>query len=100
MTDRDEEGAAAEDTAARQPRRQRKQTLLRLDPAVYDALARWAGEELRSTNAQIEFLLRKALSDAGRLPGTTRPIPRRGRPPRAAGGDGADDGTSGGRTKQ
>ncbi|GKQ41069.1 hypothetical protein ALMP_75880 [Streptomyces sp. A012304] len=60
---------------------QRKQVLLRLDPLVYDALARWASDELRSANAQIEFLLRKALQDAGRLPGEARPIPRRGRPP-------------------
>ncbi|MFH8880491.1 hypothetical protein [Streptomyces californicus] len=59
----------------------RKQTLLRLDPAVHDALARWASDELRSTNAQIEFLLRRALAEAGRLPGSVRPIARRGRPP-------------------
>ncbi|MGW7660596.1 hypothetical protein [Streptomyces sp. NPDC054756] len=38
-------------------------------------------DELRSANAQIEFLLRRALAEAGRLPGETRPIPRRGRPP-------------------
>lgn len=62
--------------------RERKKVLLRLDPAVHDAIARWAADELRSTNAQIEFLLRRALSDAGRLPTATRPIPRRGRPPR------------------
>ncbi len=67
--------------ARRTPPR-RKQTLLRLDPAVHDALARWASDELRSANAQIEFLLRKALAEAGRLPGTARPIPRRGRPPK------------------
>ena len=47
---------------------ERKSLLLRLDPAVHDALARWASDELRSTNAQIEFLLRRALADAGRLP--------------------------------
>ncbi len=64
--------------------RQRKQTLLRLDPAVHDALARWASDELRSTNAQIEFLLRRALAEAGRLPGSVRPIARRGRPPKQA----------------
>ncbi|MFF6993457.1 hypothetical protein ACFY93_00625 [Streptomyces sp. NPDC008313] len=66
-----------------EPRRrpQRKQVLLRLDPLVYDALARWAGDELRSANAQIEFLLRRALGEAGRLPGGAGPIPRRGRPP-------------------
>ena len=45
---------------------ERKSILLRLDPAVHDALARWAADELRSTNAQIEFLLRRALGDAGR----------------------------------
>ncbi|MFI2001385.1 hypothetical protein [Streptomyces sp. NPDC020330] len=56
--------------------------LLRLDPAVHDALARWASDELRSANAQIEFLLRRALAEAGRLPGSARPIARRGRPPK------------------
>lgn len=61
-------------------RQARKQVLLRLDPQVYDALARWAGEELRSANAQIEFLLRRALAEAGRLPSAPGPIPRRGRP--------------------
>jgi len=44
---------------------ERKSTLLRLDPAVHDALARWAADELRITNAQIEYLLRRALVDAG-----------------------------------
>lgn len=58
----------------------RKGVLLRLDPAVHDALARWAGDELRSTNAQIEFLLRRALHDAGRMPREAGRIPRRGRP--------------------
>ena len=47
---------------------ERKGVLLRLDPAVHDALARWAADELRSTNAQIEFLLRRTLAEAGRLP--------------------------------
>ena len=60
---------------------ERKQLLLRLDPAVHDALARWANDELRSTNAQIEFLLRRALADAGRLPRQAGPMRRRGRPP-------------------
>ncbi len=46
----------------------RKSFLLRLDPAVYAALQRWAGSELRSLNAQIEFVLRRALREAGRLP--------------------------------
>ncbi|MEU3251918.1 hypothetical protein [Streptomyces sp. NPDC006997] len=66
----------------RQPQ-QRKQVLLRLDPLVYEALARWASDELRSANAQIEFLLRRALAEAGRLPGEAGPLPRRGRPPRS-----------------
>ena len=66
--------------SAPQGRPQRKQVLLRLDPAVYEALARWAGDELRSANAQIEFLLRRARAAAGRLPGVAGPIPRRGRP--------------------
>ncbi len=47
---------------------QRKAFPLRLDPAVYDALQRWASTELRSLNAQIEFVLRRALQEAGRLP--------------------------------
>ncbi|MFE7569015.1 hypothetical protein ACFU76_18980 [Streptomyces sp. NPDC057539] len=66
------------------PVTERKQVLLRLDPAVYDALARWASDELRSANAQIEFLLRRALAEAGRLPTNTTPIPRRGRPRKTA----------------
>ena len=61
---------------------ERKSVLLRLDPAVHDALARWAADELRSTNAQIEFLLRRALGDAGRLPGKVGAMRRPGRPPR------------------
>jgi hypothetical protein len=42
----------------RYPVSERKSILLRLDPAIHDALARWAADGLRSTNAQIEFLLR------------------------------------------
>jgi hypothetical protein len=48
---------------------------LRLDPALYEALERWAADELRSVNGHIEFLLRDAAQRAGRLPG---------RPPRPA----------------
>ncbi|WP_030623132.1 hypothetical protein [Streptomyces sclerotialus] len=68
-------------TPARRPR-QRKQVLLRLDPAVHDALARWAGDELRSVNAQIEFLLRRALGEADRLPKDAAAMRRPGRPPK------------------
>ncbi|MBR2568987.1 MAG: toxin-antitoxin system HicB family antitoxin [Paenibacillus sp.] len=41
---------------------------LRLDPTLYEALERWAADEFRSVNGHIEFLLREALRDAGRLP--------------------------------
>ena len=50
---------------------ERSSVLLRLDRAVRDALAKWAADELRSSNAQIEFLLRDALARAGRLSGRT-----------------------------
>jgi hypothetical protein len=62
----------------------RKSILLRLDPAVHDALAKWAADEMRSTNAQIEFLLRRALGDAGRMPGGAGKMRRPGRPPAKA----------------
>ena len=61
------------------PGPERKSVLLRLDPSVHDALARWASDELRSTNAQIEFLLRRALREAGRG-AAAGPLPKRGRP--------------------
>jgi len=44
--------------------------LLRMDPGVLAALRRWADDDLRSLNAQIDYLLRRSLRDAGRLPGT------------------------------
>jgi hypothetical protein len=50
---------------------QRKAFLLRLEPSIHDALQRWADAEMRSMNAQIEFLLRRALRDAGRLAKTS-----------------------------
>lgn len=60
---------------------ERKQVLLRIDPDVHDALARWATGEFRSVNAHIEMLLRQALIGAGRMPKRAGPLPRRGRPP-------------------
>jgi hypothetical protein len=45
---------------------ERKAFLLRLDPEVHDQLKRWADDELRSLNAQIDFLLRRALRESGR----------------------------------
>ncbi len=59
----------------------RKPVLLRIDPAVHDALARWAADEFRSLNAHVEMLLRRALADAGRMPKAAAPLPKRGRPP-------------------
>jgi len=46
----------------------REAFLLRADPRVLDAVRRWARDDLRSANAQIEFLLRRALIEEGRLP--------------------------------
>ena len=74
----------------------RKPFLLRADPDVLAALQRWAGDELRSVNGQIEFILRRALQRAGRLPNRETEAPAEGtaagdspvrRPP-----DGAADG--------
>jgi hypothetical protein len=57
---------------------ERKPFLLRLDPETFAALQRWAADDLRSMNGQVEFLLRRALVDAGRAPKPTRTAP----PPR------------------
>ena len=46
----------------------RESFLLRTDPKILNALRRWAEDELRSTNGQLDYLLRKALKDAGRMP--------------------------------
>ena len=54
---------------------ERKAFLVRLDPALHDALQRWAGADLRSLNAQVEYLLREALRRAGRLPPDTGASP-------------------------
>jgi hypothetical protein len=51
---------------------ERKKLLLRLDPEVYDAVARWAADDLRSVNSQIEYALRAALRAAGRGPARGR----------------------------
>ena len=59
---------------------ERKGVLLRLDPAVHDTLTRWAVDELRSTNAQIEILLRRALDEAERLPVQIGKMCKPGRP--------------------
>jgi hypothetical protein len=53
---------------------QRKSFLLRISPELYAALEKWSNDELRSVNAQIEYLLTDALRRAGR----ERPAPKRG----------------------
>jgi hypothetical protein len=58
----------------------RKVYPLRIERRLYDALERWAGDDLRSVNAQIEFLLRESLRRAGRLPGGGEPSDPSGRP--------------------
>jgi len=63
----------------------RKPFLLRLDRATLAALQRWAADDLRSLNAQIEFLLRHALRDAGRLSGEKRSPPPGGGGPASHG---------------
>jgi hypothetical protein len=55
----------------------RESFLLRVDPQVLEALRRWASDDLRSVNGQIEFLLRRALIEEGRLPKKTRTGGRR-----------------------
>ena len=56
---------------------ERKPFLLRIDPAVLDALQKWASDDLRSLNAQIEFVLRRTLQQEGRMPGGDTKRPRR-----------------------
>ena len=51
---------------------ERKKLLLRLDPEVYESIARWAADDLRSVNAQIEYAIRMALRSAGRSPRSDR----------------------------
>ena len=53
----------------------RRAFLLRMDPALHDALQRWAADDLRSLNAQIEFLLRREAAKAGRLRRTDDTVP-------------------------
>ncbi|MFL0354988.1 toxin-antitoxin system HicB family antitoxin [Erythrobacter sp. GH1-10] len=59
----------------------KKAFALRLDPAVHAAVERLAASELRSANAQIEMLLREALTERGIEVERTK-APRRGRPPK------------------
>ncbi len=79
---------------------ERKPFLLRVDPDLYAALARWADDEMRSLNGQMEFLLRRALAGAGRLrtagppavpPTAARPEAREPEARPAAGWDAMED---------
>lgn len=59
----------------------RKPFLLRIDPAVLESLQKWADDELRSLNGQIEYILRRALTERGRMKEgvtTTKPARRAG----------------------
>jgi hypothetical protein len=55
---------------------ERRAFLIRIERDVLDAVQRWANDDLRSLNAQIEFLLRGALRDSGRLGGDEGPRAR------------------------
>jgi hypothetical protein len=59
---------------------EKKSFLLRVDGALLDQLKRWADDDLRSLNGQIEFLLRRALRDAGRAPKQEPPAADGGQP--------------------
>ena len=59
---------------------ERKSFLLRMDPRLFDALQRWANDELRSVNGQVEYLLGRSLREAGRFPKPAgKKSPKRGR---------------------
>ena len=71
---------------------ERKAFLLRLDPKLLEAMQRWANDDLRSLNAQMEFVLRQALAKAGRKVGPPNPqTPQNPKAPRPSDGDGGDD---------
>ena len=63
---------------------ERRPFLLRMDPEVYAALQRWAADDLRSLNAHIEFIVRRALREEGRLRGDDPAVP--GEVPGGSGG--------------
>ena len=60
---------------------ERRAFLLRIDPAVLEALQRWAADDLRSLNSQIEFVLRRGLQREGRAVGAPGAKPSRPAPP-------------------
>jgi len=60
---------------------ERKSILLRMRPDLYEALQRWAQDEIRSVNGQIEYLLEQSLRQAGRAPRAAGPAPEPPPPP-------------------
>ncbi len=81
MSEADDEATPQAATSPTSRRRERKSLLLRLDPAVHEALAKWAADDLRSLNSHIELLLRDALRKAGRE-AKAAPLRKPGRPSR------------------
>ena len=79
MSEADDEATPQAATSPTSRRRERKSLLLRLDPAVHEALAKWAADDLRSLNSHIELLLRDALRKAGRE-ANAAPLRKPGRP--------------------
>ncbi|WP_454227705.1 toxin-antitoxin system HicB family antitoxin [Propioniciclava flava] len=79
MSEADDEATPQAATSPTSRRRERKSLLLRLDPAVHEALAKWAADDLRSLNSHIELLLRDALRKAGRE-AKAAPLRKPGRP--------------------
>jgi hypothetical protein len=67
MTADDGAAPGGEPGAGKRQGRERKSRLLRLDPAVHEARAKWAADDLRSLNGQLEFVLRRTLQQEGRL---------------------------------
>jgi hypothetical protein len=63
---------------------ERKPFLLRVDKSLLDAMQRWANDDLRSLNGQIEFVLRDALRRAGRTPSSASPAPDPSHPPNSS----------------
>jgi len=66
---------------------ERKPFLLRISPELWNAVQKWADDELRSVNGQIEFLLRESLARAGRLPKTAGKAPKTPGKPRGTQGE-------------
>ncbi len=58
----------------------RKQYPLRIDPEIWGAVERWAEDDMRSANGQVEWILRQALRQAGRLPKGEKGAPQEGKP--------------------